>query len=356
MYGGGQRVVLDLLECGRKSADLDIKLALLGCREAALKPFADDVVVYDGRYNRPRTLLGTARRLRSYLRAKTPSILHTHGWDADIIGWLAISGTDIKQICHLHLTPDWLSSPHPKHVIRRWLTKRAFARPETRVVAVAEAVRDHWHGLLRRASTRSIVILNGADVHRYRPSQRNAARVPTVGTAARLVPSKGIDRLLQALRLLADEDLRPSVRIAGHGPVLQGLRDLTRCLGLEQQVVFAGHVGEMSEFHRSIDVFVLPSLEAEGLPIAVLEAMATGLPILTTRVGGASEVVRDGKDGFVVAPGDVPALAAALRTLLIDAGLRERMGKSARRRAVEELSVDRFAESVFDLYRDMSRT
>jgi glycosyltransferase involved in cell wall biosynthesis len=65
--------------------------------------------------------------------------------------------------------------------------------------------------------------------------------------------------------------------------------------------------------------------------------------------------VRDGKDGFVVAPGDVPALAAALRTLLIDPGLRERMGKSARHRAVEELSVDRFAESIFDLYREMSK-
>jgi glycosyltransferase involved in cell wall biosynthesis len=136
---------------------------------------------------------------------------------------------------------------------------------------------------------------------------------------------------------------------------LQALRELTRRLGLEQQVIFPGHVAEMAEFHRSIDVFVLPSLDAEGLPVAVLEAMATGLPILTTRAGGASEVVSDGEQGFVVAADDVPALAAALRTLLIDAGLRERMGKSARRRAVEELSVDRFAENVFDLYREMAK-
>jgi hypothetical protein len=105
--------------------------------------------------------------------------LHTHGWDADIIGWLAITGTDIKQICHLHLTPHWLSSPHPKHVFRRWLTRRAFARPATRIVAVAGAVQEHWHGLLQSGSARSIVIHNGADIDRYRPSAMRFARQPS---------------------------------------------------------------------------------------------------------------------------------------------------------------------------------
>src|SRR5262245_38269485 len=88
MLGGGQRVVTDLLEHASRTADLDLRLVLLGSREGTLAELADWIVDYDGKYNAPWTLLGTAARLRRHLLEKPCAILHTHGWDADVIGCL----------------------------------------------------------------------------------------------------------------------------------------------------------------------------------------------------------------------------------------------------------------------------
>jgi glycosyltransferase involved in cell wall biosynthesis len=118
-------------------------------------------------------------------------------------------------------------------------------------------------------------------------------------------------------------------------------------------VIFLGQLNEMPEFYRSIDLFVLPSIAAEGLPLAVLEAMASGLPTVATRVGGTAEAVLHGEQGFVVEPRDPTALAAALRHLLANGDVRKRLGESSRRRAVDELSTEQFGANVFDVYRSI---
>lgn len=357
MYGGGQRVALDLIDQSARSPDFSMRLVLLGCLEECLARHADNIIDYDGAYNSPLTLIVTAQRLRRFLREYRPHILHTHGWDADFIGWLAASGTGTQQIWHLHITPDWLRSSELKHRVRRSLTRFALSRRGTRVIAVAEAVREHWRHVLPRGSGQTIVIHNGVDTDSFRPRKAllEAPNLPVIGTAARLMPSKGIENLLQALKLLSDEGLRPVLRIAGAGPLRADLEQLAGTLGLRDNVKFLGRVANMPEFYRSIDLFALPSVAGEGLPLAIIEAMATGLPVVATRVGGAAEVICNGAEGFVVGRNDPAGLAQSLRLLLVDLGLRQRLGQSARRRAVNEFSMIRFADGVFDVYRSMCR-
>ena len=354
MYGGGQKIVLDLLRELRSKNGLDIRLVLLGCREPELERAASHIVPYDGRYNRLSTLLLSARRLRTHLSADRPDVLHTHGWDADVIGWLALLGTRIRHLVHLHVTPEWLDSRRRKHQFRRFLTRRVLARPRTQTIAVSSAVRAHWAEHLPWDPASVAVVHNAVNPARF-PStipgagQRYAR--PTLGTAARLEPMKGIEYLLDAMVKLTAEHPGLRLRVAGEGSLKESLQNRIIELGLARNVEFLGHVQDMRSFYHSIDVLVLPSIHTEGLPLAILEAMAAELTIVATTVGGTPEVVRDGVDGLLVPPEDSQALGNAIARLLADPSLRQRMGGSANERVRSQFSMARCANAVFELYR-----
>ena len=355
MYGGGQKVVVDLIRELRHRNELDVRLILLGCREPILRQAATQVVPYDGRYNRLTTLLPTAWHLRTQLKDSEPAVLHTHGWDADIIGWLAVLGGRTRQIIHLHVTPEWLGSTRPTHRVRRFLTRLAFARHRTALVAVSNAVRGHWAKLLPWGAEDIVTVHNGIDADSFAavaPKNAQSGTSRTIGVVARLAAMKGIEYLLDAVAELVAKHPNIRIRIAGEGRLKENLHKRTSELGLAGRVEFLGHVPDIKCFYGSIDVLVLPSIHTEGLPLVVLEAMAAALPIVATTVGGTPEAIRDGHDGLLVPPADAAALANALDRLLADALLRRRLGESARRRVVRDFSMAKCAHAIFDLYRD----
>lgn len=354
MYGGGQKVALGLLRELRLTNGLDVRLILLGCREPTLEQAASHVMPYDGRYNRLTTLLATAWRLRNHLKTDRPDVLHTHGWDADLIGWLSIVGRRTRQVIHLHVTPQWLESRRPIHRARRFLTRRAFARRCTTLIAVSNAVREHWAKLLPWSESLIATVHNGVDsdfcpVPEIRGD--NPGDGPVLGAVSRLAPMKGLEHLLDALPGLRAEYPQIRLRIAGDGGLKEDLHRRASALGLDGSVEFLGHVQDMKTFYGSIDLLVLPSIHTEGLPLVVLEAMAAGLPVVATTVGGTPEVVRDGREGLLVPPGNSAALADAIGRLLADAPLRRRLGECARRRVVQDFSMAKCANAVLGLYR-----
>ncbi len=355
MYGGGQKVVLDLLREARRRNGLDVELTLLGCRESVLRRAAAHVVPYDGRYNRLATLVPAAWRLRTQLKDDRPAVIHTHGWDADIIGWLANLGSATRQIIHLHVTPEWLASNHLTHRVRRNLTRLAFARRGTVLVAVSNAVSQHWARLLPWEAKDIVTVHNGVDTADY--ASASARDIPfdkcrTIGVVGRLARMKGIEYLLEAIADLAAEYPTICLRIAGEGNLRDDLRSKADRLGLSGNVEFLGRVQDMKSFYGSIDLLVLPSISTEGLPLVVLEAMASALPIVATTVGGTPEVIRDGQDGFLVPPRDPSALAEAIRRMLFDGKLRQRLSQSANERVNADFSVARCANAIFELYRN----
>jgi glycosyltransferase involved in cell wall biosynthesis len=207
------------------------------------------------------------------------------------------------------------------------------------------------------------VVYGGTDPQRYRPGPDDERRgVLFVG---RLTPHKGVDRLLRALPAGA------SLTVVGSGghdphPPERDYPDLLRRLADGRSVTFRGAVSddELRALYRSAAVFVLPSVHetcygrhieiSELLGLSVLEAMASGTPVVCSRVGGLVEVVRDGETGFLVAPGDIAALHDRLELLLRDTRLARELGTNARDAVLERFTWDACARRCVDAYRELA--
>jgi glycosyltransferase involved in cell wall biosynthesis len=189
------------------------------------------------------------------------------------------------------------------------------------------------------------LIPNGVDTARFTPAvSRDEAGPVRLVFVGRLVRQKGLDVLLEALaRLPAGADYE--LTLVGDGPLRPALTGQAQALGLTSRLRFVGWAGreDMPDLLRRADIFVFPSRD-EGMPNAVLEAMATGLPVVATRISGNEEVVVDGQTGLLVPPDDPDALAGALARLLADRPLGRSLGAAGRERAGREYSWRAVAE------------
>lgn len=196
-----------------------------------------------------------------------------------------------------------------------------------------------------------VVIYPGIDVNKFHPGETPPSEV-VVGTACRLEPVKGTQTLLQAIAILAKD--HPSVRlaIAGEGSLRQQLEKQAAQLGIQDKVLFLGWRDDVCSLLQSWSIFVLPSFD-EGFGVAVLEAMASGLPVVASDAGGLRELVVDGQTGFLVPVGDPDALADKILLLLRDPDLRIGMGSAGRRHARESFSRAEMVRKTADLYESL---
>jgi glycosyltransferase involved in cell wall biosynthesis len=191
----------------------------------------------------------------------------------------------------------------------------------------------------------------GVDAERFAPVDRSA-RDPgalEVLCLGRLVPDKGQVILLDAVAALRRDGSDARLTLAGDGPDRGALEAHAKALGVADAVRFVGAVGQdrIRELYAAADVFCLPSF-AEGVPVVLMEAMACGLPVVTTRITGVPELVDDGRSGMLVRPGRSDELAGALQRMLDDPEMRRRLGETGRRKVEAEYDI---AGSVDDLYR-----
>jgi glycosyltransferase involved in cell wall biosynthesis len=184
----------------------------------------------------------------------------------------------------------------------------------------------------------------------------NGNREPIVLYVGRFEASKGLLDLLQAARIVLDRHRGPAPRfvLVGSGPLLGTVREMVSQNGLAGQVELKGQIGvdrrpELMELYRMAQLFVLPS-HHEGMPTVLLEAMASGLPAVSTAVGGALELIADGENGLLVPPHEPEALASALLSLLADAGLRSDVGRNARTTVQQRYSWAAVAERYLACY------
>jgi len=217
------------------------------------------------------------------------------------------------------------------------------------VVANSEGLRAL--GLAFEPQVAIQVIPNGVDLESFSPGER-PWEPPRLLFVGRIVYQKGLDLLFSALAQSKIKDWR--LTLAGDGPRLEQLRQQAKALGIEGQVQFLGWQSRerLPEIYRQANLFVYPSRH-EGMPNAVLEAMASGLPVLATRIAGNEELVSEGT-GILAPPEDATALAAALRTLLADPKLRQRLGAAARKRVAEAYSWPRVAQAYLQLMRKIA--
>ena len=257
------------------------------------------------------------------LRKQKFAIVHLH-FGGRSVRWLARAATQAKIVRHLHgriLEPQGLAPVHFS------------ARGTDAVVAVSQAVANQVVDGPARVIYAGLALPCG-----HAPARRSHAPSEIIlGTAGRLVELKGIEYLLRAAAALRREFPALRVEIAGSGPQREKLEEAVAHAGLEGQVKFLGWIDDLPSVLSRWDVFVMPSLE-EGFPIAALDAMAAGLPVVATSVGGVPELIEDGKTGCLVPPRDAEALASRLRLLLCNPELRVSMGAAAYARVRDHFS------------------
>jgi glycosyltransferase involved in cell wall biosynthesis len=290
--------------------------------------------------------------LTRLLRRERPDILHASSSKAGVLGRLA--GFFARVPVRIFTVHGWAFAAHSGFSSRlyRWLDR--LVEPLT-TVTICVSERERAAGLAAGtcARERTVVIPNAVDVEgapRSRPVERERPLILAVG---RLKAPKDFPTLIRALG-----DLRPDsfeAVIVGDGPDRPRLEEEIETLGLTGPVRLAGERRDVPELLAAADVFVLPSV-SEGLPVSVLEAMAAGLPVVASRVGGVPEQVSDGQTGLLVEPGDPNALAAALARLIAEPSLRRRLGAAGRARAEQAFDLDPFRRAHVELYsRELAR-
>ncbi|MFI5339628.1 MAG: glycosyltransferase family 4 protein [Candidatus Methylomirabilales bacterium] len=200
---------------------------------------------------------------------------------------------------------------------------------------------------------RIVRISNGVDLNHFRPDSRARSaearqhlRLPTgplLAFVGRLDPQKGLHTLLQALPPLAPGLEEARLLVLGDGPQRAELEQAVQRAGLSDRVLFRGLVPDVSPYLRACDIFVFPSV-GEGMPNALLEAMASGLPCVASDIGGCRDVITDGQTGLLAPPGDATAFRRALEQLLRSPEMRERLGASARQSVASRFGLERMAE------------
>ncbi|HEX5759217.1 MAG TPA: glycosyltransferase family 4 protein [Thermoanaerobaculia bacterium] len=322
----------------------------------------------------PVTLLGARnlrdlaafRRLLALLRRERIELVHAHLAYAALWGALAAPRVGVPLVATLHLPPEEPSEhpPWSREGVRQRLLGRALDRRAAAVVAVSEAVRRAHLERGRIRAEKLVVAHNGVDAAAFRPpaaAQRRELRarvrrelgLPPEAlvaiTVSVLRPGKGIEVLLAAARDVAAALPEARFVVAGDGPLRAALEVGAREAGVEELLRWIGFRRDVAELLAASDLFVLPTL-ADALPTALLEAMAAGLPVVASAVGGVPEVVEDGETGVLVPPGDAAALAHAVAALLPRPERRAAMGERGLRRVEERFSVERWVERLGRIY------
>jgi L-malate glycosyltransferase len=309
-----------------------------------------------GREYVPNALI-QAWRLWRLIRQQRYDIVQTYHQKADTYGALIARAAGVRHLISSKRDTGQLRKP-----LHTFLNRRLSGLFEAIIMAAdgvraAVAARDRLD-----ASARIITIYNGVDTRQFRPPQaaeRVAARAQlgfeeedfVVGMIAGLRPEKNHDVLLAALTQLAPQVPRLRVLLVGAGPLLEHYRAQVAQGPLRAATVFAGDVPQVRDYAWAMDVGCLTPGSNEGFSNAVLEQMATGLPMIVTDVGGNAEAVAAGESGYVIAPGASAALAQALRRLCQDPALRAAMGRAARARVEARFSLEQMCARHAQLYR-----
>lgn len=290
------------------------------------------------------------------LRRERPHIVHTHAWGTLVEGLVAARLARVPVVIH---------GEHGTLQLRGYQSRiqRSMWGRTDRVLSVSLRLAERMAAVTGFPHERITTIQNGVDCSRFSPALREAARAElglaresvVIGTAGRLVPVKDHGNLIDALVILRQRGWRFTALIAGDGPLGALLESRIAAHNLTSDVRLLGQRTDIERVFAALDVFVLPS-KSEGMSNTILEAMASGAPVVATRVGAADELVEDGRTGLLVPRENAGALSAALMRLVEDPALRRQMGSAGRLKAETEFSLARMVRTYETFYVDTARS
>ncbi len=331
-FSGATQVAIDLCQAAQRTPGMEVMLVLRRKRDTtpervqALRKQGLQVRVVSNWLH-----AATIWELRQIIRAWRPDVVFAHGFSDHIWGRQAALAEGVPRVFHVE------HSPRERYTRQRLIQALALAPATQASIGVSEGVRT---SLIERGFSpeQCLAIPNGIATERFPDTllpARWADRQPTILMVSRFARQKDHASLIHALALLREHGLTPSLHLAGGGSTrrLRQAQTLSRRLGVHEQVHFLGNVTDLPQRLAATQIFVL-STRWEGMPLALVEAMAAGCACVGTDVLGVREVIEHGRTGQLVPPEDAPALAAALQRLLQDVSFAEQLGRSAREQAL----------------------
>jgi glycosyltransferase involved in cell wall biosynthesis len=284
-------------------------------------------------------------------RQVRPEVVHSHSSKMGVLGRLAAWVARVPvRVLTVH---GWSFAAYDGLAGRLFLWIERVMRPlTTAVVCVAEETREQGLAAKTCDPRRTVVIPNAVDVRSFRSPSGGSRNARIIGIGRFAYP-KDFMTLLEAL---ARVRAPCHTVLAGDGPALPAVAAAVQENGLSERVELVGARADIPDLLTRSDVFVLSS-RSEGLPVSILEAMAAGLPVVATDVGGVAEAVEDGETGLLVPAADSEALARALERLVSDPDLRRRLGAAGRARALRLFDATRYRAAYLELYcRELHRS
>jgi glycosyltransferase involved in cell wall biosynthesis len=360
LWAGAEVQVATLLASLAKMPDLQVSAILFNGNRLAnelMKVGIKTHVIPESRHNS----LSIVKQLSNHFKQYQIDILHTHKYKDNILGAISSIWGGIRyRVRTVHGFQEPFSGVKAvkmkiyrlaDHCVIRWWVDR--------ILAVSFDLREE---LGKHFSPEKITCIhNAVDVEQVQVTKppyelREELKLNDedflIGAVGRLTPIKGFEVFLKAARIIKHQ--RPNVKfiITGDGPLAGSLQAIACEYGLGEDVLFLGHRNEIQGILALMDLFVLPSL-SEGIPMALLEALALARPVVATRVGGIPEVIEHGISGLLVPPGSEEDLAQSCIALMNNYHHAKKLGAAGRKRVEEEVSAKFMAQKVSEVYRTL---
>ena len=297
------------------------------------------------------------RILKKILQTHSYDLIHTHGYLADILGFLVSKCLKVPIIstCHGFIYED------AKLSLYNFFDCTILSR-FTKIITVSKSIREEL--ILKGVENKKITVIENCPQSRRLDLNRSASRKTirsdnfigphefVVGYVGRLSSEKGISYLMEAITLLKGNSVSVRLLIIGEGAQLDALKSLATSLEITDDVVFAGFQNNIDEWLTAIDTLVLPSL-TEGSPMVLLEAMSQGVPCIASSVGGIPQVIDSGVDGILVAPGNPDEISAAIHSLFVDTAKREILSDNAKQKISLKYNITDWTAKIESEYLDI---
>ncbi|MGQ9662660.1 MAG: glycosyltransferase [Kiritimatiellia bacterium] len=299
--------------------------------------------------------VGAARRLAGVIRERNIAILHSHGGRA--VPYVALASGLCGRRPLLHTVHRADGDP----VATNQFKARMVLAAVNLVVGVSEAARRAFCVTNNFPPDKTVTIYNGIALNRFLPSAPARGTSPpflptgrpVIGTVANLSYDKDHVLLVRAFATILPQWPAARLVIAGDGPVAPAIRELAQQLGVAERVDFLGYRSDVPELLRLFDVFVYPTA-TEGFGLAVVEAMAAGVPVLACSVGAIPELMEHEISGLLFAPGNVEELRQGIIRLLTDDVLRQRLVSAAHATVAARFTLERMVEAYADVYQRLA--
>lgn len=295
-------------------------------------------------------------QIRKFIKDHKIDLIHSHGYKSNLFGLLA-SCPNVPRIATNH---NWLKSHWKLRIY--CLFDSIWIRFFNRIVAVSDGIFKEM--IKYRISKPKITIIdNGIDLDRFnnlpcsgilKKEFHFSGSLKIIGTVGALGEEKGHEFLLKAGKKILKNHNNLKFLIVGEGPLKKDLKRMIHAFGLEDNVILTGYRNDIPNILSLIDIFVLPSVK-EGLPMVLLEAMASKKPVIATRVGAIPKVVRHNETGLLIEPGNVEDLRRKLSILIDDPVKAEQLGQTGYRRVKENFSSDLMTDQYISLYKGLSQ-